>query len=189
MSKFDKREPKIVMLSGKAGSGKDTVCNYIVENYPGYRQYAFANCLKDYVGAMYGISDTLLYTQEGKKRMINVKETQMSIRDILILEARRKRDVDPNYWVNLVISKILADRPEKVVISDFRYPNEFYEMSKYFDINNITSVNIVREDYIFIMDSSETSLDNFEHDVRIYNNSDKFDLFRKVDFILDEKNL
>jgi dephospho-CoA kinase len=183
---MDKHNTKIVMLSGKAGSGKDTVCNYIVENYPGYRQYAFAKCLKDYVGAMYGISDTLLYTQEGKKRIINVKETKMSVRDILIMEATKKRKTDENYWVSMVIEQILKDKPENVVISDFRFPNEFYEMNKYFD--DILSVNIVREDYIFIEDSSETSLDNFEHDIRIYNNSNKFDLYRKVDFILDENN-
>ena len=111
----------------------------------------------------------------------------MTVRDILIMEATKKREIDENYWVSMVIDQILIDKPEKVVISDFRFPNEFYEMNKYFD--DILSVNIVREDYIFVDDSSETSLDNFEHDMRIYNNSNKYDLYRKVDYMLDENNL
>ncbi|MDP3972153.1 MAG: hypothetical protein Q8P61_04485 [Candidatus Nanopelagicales bacterium] len=55
-------------LHGPAGSGKNTVADYLSERY-GFIQYAFADGLRDEVQAAFGLEDQLLLRDRGTKEV------------------------------------------------------------------------------------------------------------------------
>lgn len=172
---------KVIMISGKAGSGKDTVAN-IIRNMGDYDVFAFADSLKDYVGMKYGISERLLFTQEGKRQMINVDDEMISVRDLLIREAELKRSEDESFWSRLLIYKAI-ETDSDIIISDFRFPAEYYEIKKYF--HNVVTIRVNRPIEMTEMVSSHTEeqLDNFQFDYILHNNSNIDYLKHQIDLI------
>lgn len=170
----------IILLAGKAGSGKDTVANHLVKNYS-FKRFAFADTLKEYVAKKYNVPLELLFTQEGKKQEIVVKKKKVTLRDLLIKDGAEKRQEDKNYWVNLVIEKIQAEpQTQNIVISDFRFPNEFVRMNDIF--SEIVAVKVVRENGCEnIDDISETALNQFVFDRILFNDRTIYDLEKLVD--------
>lgn len=91
-----------IIINGKAGSGKDTLADYLVDNY-GFTKIAFAD----------GIYD------------IARKYFNMEVKDrrILQLIGEKMREINPNIWVDYTFEK--AEKYDKVVISDCRQFNEY----------------------------------------------------------------
>jgi hypothetical protein len=58
---------KVFALSGYKGSGKDTVAEYLVQNY-NFTRFSFAEVLKDMVADQYGIQRTWLDDQAFKEK-------------------------------------------------------------------------------------------------------------------------
>lgn len=148
------------MLSGFSGSGKSYVADILKSR--GWFSIGIADTLKDYVSEKYSIDRGDLDTQEGKKKMLNNE----SYRDILIREAKNLKKDDKNYFIKQVVERV--QNQSRVVISDMRYPNEYYYIKKKF--HNVISVNIQRDIYNKIDDESEKSLVNFNFDTIIQNN-------------------
>lgn len=176
----------IILIAGKAGSGKDTISDYLVEKY-NFVKFAFADALKKHVSKKYKINKKLMYTQKGKKTVVN--EDGLTVRDVLITEAMNVRGTDPDFWVDIVIENIentIKNKDNvKIVISDFRFPNEYYKL--YLKYSNIYTVEIIRPDISCINSINnipETSLNTFQFDHIINNNSTLEDLYRSVKFEL-----
>lgn len=157
----------ILLLSGKAGSGKDTFADYLVKKHL-FKKLAFAESLKEYVSEKYNIPLNVLFTQEGKKQQIVVGDKKETIRNILIKEGLEKRKIDVNYWINIVVEKIKKDPLKNIVISDFRFINEYNQIKKHF--SETTTIRIIRENCENIDDISETSLESFKFDHVFFNN-------------------
>lgn len=184
----------VVLLAGKAGSGKDTMANYLVDNYS-FKKFAFADELKKYVAKKYSINHNLLFSQIGKKTSLKINNKELTLRDLLIKEALEKKSHDENHWVNIVIEKLISlnkstlkeESNNRIVISDFRFPNEFYEIYKICD--KVLTVNIIRDKGSEnIDDISEKSLNNFHFDNIIINNGYVENLYKNIDnYILSLK--
>lgn len=58
---------KIISLSGKAKSGKDTVAEYLVEKH-GFKQESWAGNLKRMCQKIFNLTDHEVFTQEGKEK-------------------------------------------------------------------------------------------------------------------------
>lgn len=171
----------IFLIGGKAGSGKDTIALHLVNNYS-FIKFAFADVLKEYVSNKYKINIRLMNTQIGKKTIIYINNQKTTIRDLLIKEAMEHRDIDENYWINIVLkklSKLDNNTHHKIVISDFRFPNEYYELCKVYE--HVTAINVERNECENINNISETSLNNFLFDHTIKNNKSKDDLLSTID--------
>lgn len=99
----------LILVSGKAGSGKDTVGDYLVSKY-GFRKYAFADRLKEiaFLLGWNGVKD------ERGRRLLQELGTV-------------GRNYDSDIWIRFVFDKISKERSERVVITDCRYVNEFVE--------------------------------------------------------------
>jgi len=127
----------VIMLSGWLQSGKDTVGAYLCESF-GFKRFAFADVLKDDVSATYDIPRESLDTTAGKDAIFN-QETGQTVRDLLINHGQAKRAENPDYWVSRVISTIekmenedpLGNVFTRIVITDWRFPNEFKSMKTY----------------------------------------------------------
>lgn len=173
----------IILLAGKAGSGKDTVANHLVKNYS-FKRFAFADTLKEYVSNKYNIPLHILFTQEGKKKKYIVDNKTVTLRDLLIKDGAEKRQENINYWVDLVIEKIKAEPlTQDIVISDFRFPNEYIRIKEFF--SELAPVLVVRENGCEnIDDLSETSLNLFVFDRVIFNDRGIYDLEKFIDNVL-----
>lgn len=119
-----KNKAKVIGISGKARSGKDTVADYIAERLEYAKRYSFAGPLKEAVSNLFDIP--LNDLNEGDREKI-LPEFGLSVRQILQrfgTECMREQ-FDQDFWINKAkrnVSK-LSDE-EIIVISDVRFENE-----------------------------------------------------------------
>lgn len=168
----------VLLLAGKANSGKDTAALHLVGKYS-FTRFAFADALKDFVSEKYKIEKSILYSQEGKKMMY--LNTGKTIRDLLIEEGLAHRKIDSDYWIKIVCDKIKAI-DGNAVISDFRFPNEYQTLVDNLEKCNIKTVSIIRENGAETIDDiSETSLSDFKFDKVWFNDRTIYDLHKSID--------
>ena len=92
------------ILIGRAGSGKDTVADYLIENY-GFIKLSFAAKLKEIAEGMFPI-----LWQENKRKLLQ---------DL----GMKFREIEENCWVDYILRQV--HKYPKVVITDCRYENEY----------------------------------------------------------------
>ena len=188
----------ILGLSGKKGSGKDTVADYLCERYD-FVKYGFGDPIKEVARTMFNFSESQLYGSD--------KETVDPNWGISPREFFQKfgtdygqfifpehfpnlfKDIQPReFWVKRFLVwylEQLEKNPQiKVVISDVRFIHEFNFIKK----NNGYVIKIKRD----LMDEdrhlSENELDNMEDsdfNGIINNNGSLEDLYRKVKNIIN----
>ena len=176
---------KFVLLTGYAGSGKDTVGS-IFQNY-GFKRYAVADMLKYYSSEKHGFPFGLTQTQEGKSSLFNSK----SVRQYLIEDAALKKQEhnDPAYWIKPLVELIISEGIENVVITDWRYNAEITHIQESFPHAEIVTVRIVRGSVVPLVDESEHELDNYSVDFTIQNNGSIDDLNKALITIVKIRSL
>lgn len=122
----------IIGLSGYAQSGKDTVASILAER--GYKRYAFADIMKDCLVAMDPYTGPLRLSD-------NIADYGWEKAKVLIPEIRRlvqvfgtevgRNILGEDIWVQALINKIKSEMPDKVVITDVRFENEFSAVKNY----------------------------------------------------------
>lgn len=154
---------KIITISGKAESGKDTSAKIIKEQLEdmGYNVliYHYADLLK-YICRQF-------FDWDGNKDEVGRTILQRVGTDVI-------RKQEPNYWVDFVksILKFFPDEWDFVLIPDCRFPNEIDLMKTDFDT---VSVHITRPGYENHLTKeqrqhpSETALDNYRFDYELTN--------------------
>lgn len=154
---------KLVLISGKAGSGKDTLARLAKKELDN-RDYKteifhFADLVK-WFGRLY-------FGYKGEKDKADRKILQTLGTDIM-------RSYDPDYWAETIAKFISAVAPYKeweyIFIPDFRFENEYEIMKKY--CGDPITVKIERYGYENKNmseeeknHSSENSLNNFPFDI------------------------
>lgn len=152
---------KIILFSGKAGTGKTTS----------------ANILKKLIGQDFFLVDIDSFADgvklEATKKGWNGKKDAYG-RKFLQDVGREGREKDINVWVNQVIARSINPIPKDVVIvDDWRYPNELQRLrnNKLFDVISIR-INAPEREILAgtkeANDSSETALSS-KNDLEIYN--------------------
>lgn len=171
---------KIILISGKAGSGKDTFAEELKEQLNMMNEYVL---VVHYADLVKHIAKTF-YDWNGKKDGYGRGLLQRIGTDIF-------REYDKDYWVNHLqgVISVLKDRWDYIIIPDCRFPNEITCWDKYDSI----SVRVVRDFNTSLNESqqnhtSETALDDFEFDVTV-TLKDIEDLFYQVDNFIEEKIL
>lgn len=166
----------IILLRGFSHSGKDYVGNILCEKY-GYKRYAFADSLKKLVADEFNYPLEKLHTQEGKLEVCKSDSLHRTYRQILIDEALRMRNIDAGIFAKYCCQDILdlESVPDRIVITDWRYPNEFNIVSKMFPTHKVTSVLVQRigQDKSPVQDKSEYHLIDRKGDYIIQNNLDE----------------
>ncbi len=103
-------------LCGYMRSGKDTIADYLIENY-GYKRLGFAQALKEEVARGVGCTPAEL----------NEEPLRSQVRPVLqVWGTEFRRAQDPDYWTRQAEKKIEAaqvlDTP--IVFNDVRFQNE-----------------------------------------------------------------
>jgi hypothetical protein len=158
--------PQIVLISGHAGSGKDTFADFLIKYLPDARKYAFADSIKEIARKYFdwnGIKD-----RKGRQLLIGI--------------GAAGREENLHVWTERVIEKIEKDRPGIAVISDWRFKHEYEKMKEVFGMENIMTVRIQKEGIKVIDDISEHDLDDFlDFDFIIQNNGSLQELEKQAE--------
>ncbi len=123
----------IVGLSGYGKAGKDTVGAFLASH--GFKRYAFADALKDLLvrlDPVVGIHQktgkpwllSMMIEKHGSLEACKHHPEITRLMQRLGTEAGREGPLGEDVWVNAVFRKINQENPERVVITDLRFPNE-----------------------------------------------------------------
>lgn len=167
------------MINGWAGSGKDTMADFLVRT-KNYVKENIADNLKRLVSEKYNIDISYFNSQEGKKSMI--PEQGITARQLLIQEALKYKFNDPNFFIKKTHNELKLYNSlgyKCIVIPDFRYKQEYEYLSKFYP--DIQTVNIKRFDSIHINDPSEKDLEKFIFDIYIDNKGTLEEFYSSVE--------
>ena len=176
---------KFIFLFGhRQQHGKDTCCDILtkilIEKNITFKRSFFAKLLKKQVAERYNLNYDLMETNEYKlwcPPHINKKITKLedgssiekprTVRDILIEEGCKGREIWSNTWANSMYMELLKSNSEIGICSDYRYPNEyksFNDSFKEFSHNNscekpiIIRVLVHRPNGVFKNDGADNEL-------------------------------
>jgi hypothetical protein len=179
----------ILLISGYAGSGKDTFADYLVDMLETkgfyYDRFAFANKVKEEVSTIYKIPLSNFYTQTGKNSIVSTSEGDKTCRQLLIeYSAQMKLNFGNDYWAKLVCNEISTSK-DFILLTDWRYNAEYDTIKSYFSDQTIITVRVFNPHVVVSDDSSEHELDSKSFDYVINNNSTKETFQIKVNSFLD----
>lgn len=173
----------IVLLSGWAGSGKDTTADYLCDNF-GFKRFAFADALKTTVSKQFNVPVDMMNTHKGKQSTLD-QYGGITVRQLLIREGELARSKDIDVWAKVIIQEIkdsmVEGRSKRFVISDWRLETEYKAMLTAFDKDALITMRIVRWEKPPIDDKTETNLDTFTFDETLDNTHGKDILRKQVD--------
>jgi hypothetical protein len=177
---------QIILLAGKAQSGKNTVANIISKYRKSTVQCAFAQAVKD--GARQDFNDlinivNLFCPPEYVTTFDNWYENKNPItRSLLqIYGTNIFRDrVDSDYWVKYLKNRIKTSKDSFFVITDVRFPNEIECFKNDKDFDTLV-VKINRNTCEKMSHISEKALDNYDkYDIILNNSGSKLELEDKI---------
>jgi hypothetical protein len=115
----------VLLLSGRAGCGKDAAASLLMEEV-GFTRFAFADALKEDVADRYSLSLSLFHT--AAKDWPLTAFGGRTPRTLLLDHARVARSIDPDIYARRVATAIkegIAAGNDRFVISDWRYQREY----------------------------------------------------------------
>ena len=186
----------IISITGKIGSGKDTIADIIMQYTP-YHDWEikkFAGKLKDIAEILSGVPKINFEDQEFKKQDMG-PNWGMTYRDLLQrlgTEAMRN-GLHENVWVNALFADYHFnieedDQMPNWLITDCRFPNELEAVKAHKGI----TIKVIRDsgNTVGTTHASETALDDYtEWDYVVDNNGSIEDLKTQVFSILEKESL
>jgi hypothetical protein len=107
----------VVAFSGKAKSGKDTATDILVSEF-GFKQFAFADALKQYAMQYFGL----------KREEVYEKKTAFSRNILQGLGTFTRKEIRESFWTDLLGENVKLhmrlNRAARIVISDVRTTHE-----------------------------------------------------------------
>ncbi len=182
----------IIGITGKIGSGKTTLANYLVQEYD-FIEYSFAGPLKE-IGKIFGFSDQQLYgTQEDKLSLhshwgISSREFLQKVGTELFRNQLSKvipdMKIKHTIWADLFKLQYMK-KPRHYVISDVRFLDEAKVITELGGIiirterkNDVTSCSGYEH-----VHASETNINKIPFKLRIDNNENTL---QEVQIIIDD---
>ena len=171
---------KVILVSGKAQHGKDTVAGLLRKELEaaGHKVLVthYADLLKYICKTFFG--------WDGKKDEAGRHILQYVGTDVV-------RKVRPDLWVDFIreILEIFPDEWDYVIVPDTRFPNEVTNMKREF---HATHLRVVRDNFVSPLTAeqqahpSETALDNAAPDCWIHNSGSLDDLRLAVQAFVKE---
>jgi hypothetical protein len=114
--------PRLISLSGKSGSGKDTVAQILADAY-GYKRVAIADPIKQYVAELFELTEEQLW---GNFRNQLDERLQLAPREIYQRFGDSCREIDSRVWIRKWRHAVeeRLETGQLVVCTDVRTPAE-----------------------------------------------------------------
>ena len=156
---------KVILLSGKARSGKDTAAKVILKKYNG-ATFAFADDIKKIAYKHFG-------WHGGKDEL-----GRELLQDIGTTGRNYNRDI----WADKVVTKIQwwawqSSDNQLAVVTDTRYPNEIQRIKHEF--SDVVTIRITRDSVEKLKHPSETALDQWTDWDYVVENNGSLEEFQK----------
>ena len=151
-------KPTIILISGKAGTGKSTAARILAHMFGGVLLH-FANGVKEAAVVSFGWD----------------KEKDEKGRELLQRIGQAGRSYNENLWVNQAAEIILKGVYNPYIIDDWRFPNELHRIQEIFSKHHIVTIRMeapkreILKGLPAYNEVSENSLDGFKFNHRIYN--------------------
>lgn len=178
-----REEALVIVLSGKARSGKDTSLSIFKKLYESKGKKVislyYASYIKEYAK---NISNWSGSEEDKPRELLQVLGT-----DII------RNTIDKKFFINRIIEdiKVYSKFFDVIIIGDARFPDEIDSIKEVF--NNVISVHINRKDMNLLTSKekqhiTETALDSYKgYDYEIENNGTLEELEEKLSIILKEE--
>lgn len=205
----------VILVGGYRGMGKDYISQNGLRGYeiffrPGTSQgklrtllsslgrvsvpvpiFKFADPLRNLLGPFMGLSPDIIAQYDSIKDLKDRLPYNGSIRDYFIGIGAAVRNVDPDFFVKRLIVDIKQCESDTVIVSDWRYPNEFDYMKDQFNVVTVRVHRVMDNDdnLLPIPDKnivSERSLDDTETDFLVTPRSQFKLLFTHVDHLFPQ---
>lgn len=179
---------KIIGLTGRAGSGKDTISDHLVFTY-GFIKVSLAEPLRYGIAAMFGISSEEMAGRESKEAVIDwIGKSPRQLLQTLGTEWGRNQVAD-DIWlrvagrrIDMIQQNARYTGAKGVVVSDIRFANEAAWLR-----GIGTLAHVIRAETCLQGDTashaSETGVTMEASDWVINNQSGLVDLYRQVDLM------
>ena len=180
----------IVGISGRAGSGKDTIGDHLVSHY-GFSKDGLANPLKRTVQDVFSLDNDQVYDRVLREQPLENWPgwTGRKLLQYVGTELFRN-NIDENIWAKSLCLRI-NKAPGLWVVTDVRFPNEREVLRRTFG-NNFVGIRVEREGY----DGAPSGIQGhasekyeIEADYVLTNDGDLPGLYYKVDDIMIELGL
>lgn len=167
----------IIGLLGRKGHGKDTIADYLVQNY-NYSKFAFALSLKDIIKQLFDFNDDQLYGNSKEEIDPRWGKSPRWIMQFLGTDVFRNT-FGEDFWIKSLKYKIKDYN--LVVISDVRFQNEADFIKEIG--GKIWKVERNINNNIYSNHESENNIDQIEYDLLI-KNEHLNELYETVDVIM-----
>lgn len=180
---YQKREPIIFLIAGRARSGKSTI-GEIIKNY-------YQNLSKKVIISQY-TKYLKMYIENITGEIIDDDNKPRDLLQDLSRELIKKELKKENFFIDRQLEdlEVYSYFADVIIVTDVRFKKEIDVVKEKF--NNVISIGVVRENYESDLtieqqkDITETSLDNYnEYDYKLINN-EKDDLEYEVLDILNK---
>ncbi len=188
--------PQIIGITGRKFNGKDTLGNYLVNNFS-YKKLSYADPIKDITRILFGFNEEQLYGSLKETIDDNWNTTPRNIMQFLGTEIFRKQmdQVIPNigedFWIKCLevkMTNLLKENPnQKFVICDVRFPNEVESIKKL----GGTVIRVKRElSTNNDLHESEKYIESLDVDFEMINNTTIEQLYKNFEnkFNLNQEN-
>lgn len=189
----------LIGVSGRIGSGKDTLAQLIQETEPSYEVKKFAGKLKQIAGILAGVDPARFEDQEFKKQISPFGMTYRELLQKVGTEAMRDQ-IHTDVWVRALFAEFVKEATKwdsdgsttleaypNWIITDVRFPNEADAIRERGGIMIRIFRNLGGPQTQTDLHPSETALDDYDFDITINNNGSLEDLKEQVRiFMMDQ---
>lgn len=182
--------PLILLISGWAHAGKDSVAKILVETYE-FQKLAFADPIKIRVAEDEDIPLEWCYDQKKKAEPLP-SNPERTLRDEIIRVAEEARELDKEVWAKVIAEKIqkcLKKGKQKFVISDWRMMEELFALQKSLPDAVIVPIRVERPSQLIspVPDWTEYSLMGFPFWKTIHNSGTILRLVAQVTELIEQE--
>ena len=193
-----------IALSGRAGTGKDTVANMLYELFVSdaderfvrlftrrfngierFTKLSFAEPIKDIISIMFpAINKEYLFGSSEYRKQI-IEGTNISIRELLQDIGEHYKKIDPLIWIKALDYKVKNCDSNVIVVSDLRFIQEY----NYLKENDFVLIRIIKEtnsNMTHVSETQQDSIPNDRFDFIINNNGSLDDLNEEVKCIANQ---
>lgn len=183
-------KPLILLISGWAHAGKDSVAKILVETYE-FQKYAFADPIKQKVAEDEGIPLEWCYDQKKKAEALP-SNPERTLREELIRVGEEARELDKAIWANVIgekIQKAVKKGKTNFVISDWRMIEELWALQKLLPEAIIVPLRVVRPSQLIspVPDWTEYSLLGFPYWKIVHNSGTILKLVSQVAELVEQQ--
>ena len=178
----------LIGICGKAGAGKDTIGDFLVEKYK-FKKIALADPIKRLVKDVFALDDHTVYDKVAREQDLD-RWKGWTVRMLLqyIGTELFRENIDDAIWVKSLWYKIQDDKESNYVVTDLRFPNEIQYFKDNAQDGEFLSIKVVRPGYDgFVgLEGHASEAYDLETEILIKNVGTMEELYNEVNAIIED---